>query len=316
MSRQQSKELQAGWKEETTASSLDALLRGRPVSPHGTPEGRVDLRGLMVEKPERVRISDQLSRITKLYEFNRQSIRDVDFSSSVLHEWRVVNSTFKNCIFDNAKMPGYRGYSAVFDTCSFRSSMLRDATMGAKEKGSKTACAYRGCDFSAADLRNVSTEYGRFSGCIFAGSRWYITQTLSAVFEDCDFRDAEIKEVRFDGRRFDSNGLAGLSENKMAGCDFSTARLDGSSFLAIDFRNLTPPLGDRYVLIASYPSRVAIAMDRLRANGSREAAGLAFVFEAEFKAATAMPQDSVGMLDFGILSETQANLLAVVFEIA
>lgn len=311
----QSKELRERWDTETTTFVLDSLLRGRPTSPYGTFEGRVDLRGLVTEKSERVSINDKLARIAKLYEFDRTKVYDVDLSSSILHDWRVVDSTFENCAFDDAKLAGFRSYSAVFKRCRFKSSVLRGATLGAHTKGRRTGSLYEDCDFSGADLRDISTEHGRFARCAFVSSQWSGTQTLSAVFEHCDFCDAEINEVYFDGRRFDSHGLAGLGENKMEGCDFSTSRLEYTGFLAIDFRNLIPPRADRYVLVGNFPSKVEIALDRLKANGSREAAGLAFMFQMEFTAAKVMPPDAVGMLDFGRLSDTDARLLAAVFEI-
>lgn len=317
MSRQQSKEpLRTRWDDETTAFTLDALLRGRPTSAYGTYQGRIDLRGIVIEKSERIRINEKLARIAKLNEFESKTISDVDLSYSVLNDLRVIESTFENCIFDNVKLPDFRAYSARFNGCSFKSASLRDATMGAKETGSKTGSVYQACDFSSADLRDISTEHGRFSECIFVGSQWLGTQTLSAVFENCDFRDAKITRVVFDGRKFDNNGLVGLSENKMKCCDFSTAEITDTSFLAIDFRNLIPPENERYPLIDDFPARVKVALDRLKANGSEEALGLAFIFEGEFRASTVMPPGSVGTLDFGVLSDTEARLLAAVFEVS
>lgn len=315
MSRQQSKELQARWDGETIAFALDSLLRGRPVSPHGSHEGRVDMRGLVVEKSERVRINDQLSKISKLYEFDSKKIRDVDLSYSVLNDLRVNESVFENCIFDGAKLPGLRAYSAEFEKCSFKSALLRDTTLGAKEKGRKTGSLYKSCDFSGADLRDISAEHGRFLNCDFSASQWHGTQTLSAIFENCDFRDASISEVYFDGRKFDTNGLVGLSENKMMGCNFSSAKLEYTGFLAIDFRNLIAPTDGRYVLIPDFPSKVEIAVSRLEANGSREALGLTFIYKMAFTAARVMPNDAVGMLDFGNLSDDNSRLLAAVFEL-
>lgn len=312
----QSEELRERWDTETTAFVLDSLLRARPTSPYGTFGGRVDLRGLVTEKSERVSINEKLAKIAKPYEFDRTKICNVDLSSSILHDWRVVDSKFEDCIFDNAILPGYRAYSAILNRCSFSATSLKDTVMGAKGKGRKTGTAYEDCDFSGADLREVSTEYGRFTRCSFVSSKWYQTQTLTAVFENCDFRDAEIKTVIFDGRRFDDRGLAGLSENKMAGCDFSTARIEDTSFLAIDFRNLIPPNNGRYVAIDDFPLKARVALDRLKANGSEGALALAFIFEGEFTAATVMPEGAVGILDFGILSEAQKRLLSAVFEVA
>ena len=142
-----------------------------------------------------------------------------------------------------------------------------------------------------------------------------MTQTLSAVFEQCDFRQADIDQVRFDGRRFDDNGLVGLNDNNMMGCDFSTAKIYGSAFMAIDFRNLIPPVGEQFSLVDGYPPKVRIAVDRLKAEGSTDAAVVLATYEGEFQGASVLPADARGLLDFGLLSDSEARLLAAVFEI-
>lgn len=315
MSRQ-SKELQTRWELEGAEYALETLLRGHPSSPYGTHDGRVDLRGLAVERPERVRINDDLARIAKIFKFEKKVIRSVDLSYATLPEWRIHGSAFEDCMFDAAKLVSFRTYSAAFKMCSFRNADLREASLGAPVKEGAQGGVYSLCDFSGADLRNISTEDGTFSQCLFVGSRWHGTQTLTTVFEKCDFRDAEISEVFFDGRGFGKRGPSGLGKNKLEGCDFSTAKLYGTSFLAIDFRNVIPPVADRYVLVRDFPRRVEIATDRLAANGTRDAQWLALRFKSEFVAARALPADAVGMLDFGDLSTDDARLLAAVFELS
>jgi len=135
------------------------------------------------------------------------------------------------------------------------------------------------------------------------------------VFEQCDFRQADIDQVRFDGRRFDDNGLVGLNDNNMMGCDFSTAKIYGSAFMAIDFRNLIPPVGEQFSLVDGYPPKVRIAVDRLKAEGSTDAAVVLATYEGEFQGASVLPADARGLLDFGLLSDSEARLLAAVFEI-
>ncbi|WP_165609805.1 pentapeptide repeat-containing protein [Mycolicibacterium peregrinum] len=275
----------------------------------------MDLRGLTIDEPERSRVNENVDRISKVYEFNNLTIRDVDLSHAVLPEWRVVRSSFTNCVFNASTLPSLRTYSATFIDCFFRNASMREASLGAQESKKNAGGVYAGCDFTGADLRDINTDQGRFANCIFAGTRWSNTRTLTAVFENCDFRDAEISEVFFDGRRFDSKGPAGLGENKLKGCDFSTSRLESTSFLAIDFRNLIPPRGEQYVLVTDFPRRVEIASDRLKANGSGDASWLALRYKMEFAAAKFLPKDATGMLDFGGLSDADAKLLAAVFEL-
>ncbi|MHA3019634.1 pentapeptide repeat-containing protein [Mycobacterium sp. BMJ-28] len=314
MSRQSS-ELRSRWDEATTTFVLDSLMRGRPTSPHGTYDNRVDLRGLTIEVPKRSKVNDNLERVSKIYEFNKAAIKNVDFSHSQLPEWRVLTSSFTDCLFESSNLPSLRTYSAKFTRCSFRDSLMREASLGAPEGAKNSGGVYEDCDFTGADLRDINTDHGRFTGCVFVGTQWRNTRMLTAVFENCDFREAVISEVFFDGRKITDKGPAGLGENKLKGCDFSTSRLDGTSFLAIDFRNLIPPRGSQYVLVQDYPARVKVAMDRLKANGSKDASWLAMRYDMEFKASTFLPSDATGMLDFGGLSESEARLLAAVFEV-
>lgn len=311
----QSKELQARWDDETKAFVIDALLRGRPTSPYGTHDGRVDLRGISIEQPKRVKVNENVDRITKTYELSGVKIEGVDLSHAILPEWRILKTSFNDCIFDASSFPSLRTYSGKFVECSFRDSLLREASLGAPAGKKDAGGAYVSCDFTGADLRDANTDHGHFTSCLFIGTQWRKTRTLTAIFENCDFRDADIDEVFFDGRRFDSNGPAGLGENKLKGCDFSTARLEGTSFLAIDFRNLIPPRAARYVLVESYPARVEVALDRLKASGSNDASWLALRYKMEFAASKFLAADAVGMLDFGGLSDSDAGLLAAVFEL-
>lgn len=308
-------ELRDRWDEPSAAASLSSLLRGKPVSPFGTHQGRIDLRGLVIASPGRTRIDENFERIDQIYTFDRVTIQDVDLSESILPEWRVSRTQFQNVVFDRAALPSLRAYSATFRDCSFKHTSLAGATLGALAKGSKRGGQFVGCDFTRADLSAISIEGGHVSHCVFVSTTWEKTHTHDAVLEHCDFRDADITEVTFDGRRFSGGKLAGLSDNKLSGCDFSTARLTDSRFPGIDFRHLSPPKADRYVLVPSYPQRVKVALDRLNANGSKEARFLPMLFKMEFDAAKILPADAVGMIDFGKLSQPQAALLAAVFEV-
>ncbi|WP_236980046.1 MULTISPECIES: pentapeptide repeat-containing protein [Mycobacterium] len=158
MSRQD-KELRTRWSIETTASVIGALSRGRAESPYPDYQGRVDL------------------------------------SYATLPEFRLLESEFTNCVFDQARSPSLRTYSARLSGCSFVSADLRRAQLGARVEARKPGSQYIGCDFQDANLRNVSTDPGSFVDCNFKATKWKGTQTLSTVFEGCNFQDSIIEEV-------------------------------------------------------------------------------------------------------------------------
>lgn len=88
---------------------------------------------------------------------------------------------------------------------------------------------------------------------------------MSAVFEHCDFRGTVLDEVMFDGRDLTlGKGRPNkLGENQLFGCDFSTAALIGTSFIAIDFRYCTVPIGENFMLIDQFPHRCRDALATL-----------------------------------------------------
>ncbi|AYM42056.1 pentapeptide repeat-containing protein [Mycobacteroides chelonae] len=302
------------WDDETTHFAIESLLRGRAVSPHGTHQGRVDLRGLVISAPERVRLDENFSRIAKLYEFQGVEIRDIDASHATLPEWRVIGSSFENCIFDHSKLASFRAYSAVFKQCSFKSSDLREASLGGRAEGRKSRGGlYEDCDFSGADLRGVSTDPGRFTACNFQWTKWKNTRFLSTVLESCDFRYAYLERVFFDGRLFRDNAPTGLGENKLLHCDFSSAELRDTTFLAIDFRNCIAPTGDDFALVDHYPRRVEDALSYLKARSGQDASIAAMVLDADAQSAKFLPDDSVGLVQFEHYPGSGRELIAEAF---
>lgn len=298
MSRQQSSDLRARWDSQATAFVLDALLRGRPASPYGTHDGRVDVRGLTIEESARTKVTDELARLDTIYEFSRISLRDVDFSHSTLSEWRVMDSKFENCVFEFSRLPGFRAYSAVFRKCNFVSADLRGASLGARIKDRKPGGLYENCDFTGANLQRLGTDPGHFVNCNFQFTKWKNTRFLSTVLDSCDFRNATIEGSFFDGRSFRDNAPVGLGENKLKDCDFSTAILIDTSFLAIDFRNCVPPSGEEYALVDQYPRRAQDALGYLKTLSGPEASIAAAVLDADMQSIRLLPGEAVGLIQF------------------
>jgi len=304
-------ELTARWSPDQADTARRSLLRGKPHSPFGNHDGRIDLRGLRF-------CPDDAVHLAKIYDLDAVSVTAVDLSDGTFTQWRMSRTRFVDCRFDRCTFDGLRAYSARFDRCSFIDSDLREASLGGwttRWRRRVYGARYIDCDFTNADLRYLNPGHAQFRGCAFVGSRWRGTRTMSAVFEDCDFRDATLREVMFDGRELGAGIPRRRGENRLAGCDFSTTHLNGCSFLAIDFRDCVPPAGPELVLIDNFPARAQAAMRYLRDQPGSEARTAAAVLDIEAGPAMLLPSDAVGLLDLHSLTSTQRELLTQAFAI-
>lgn len=299
MSRQ-SKELQTRWDGYDAEDVLQALIKGKPVSPFGVINGRVDLRGMTIDQPGSVRESEYFNRISKVFRFAGRSISNVDLSYSVLPEWRIADMRIENSVFIGSRLPSLRVYSSEFVDCAFVDGALTGASLtGRSGRSTEASSRYVKCDFTRADLRKISVDGGYFVDCSFRQSRWRDTRTMSAVFEDCDFSEALLQSVHFDGRMLGGPGKPNrLGQNSMRGCNFSTAKLEDTSFYGVDFRNLTPPTGEQYLLYGQFPSRTAHALELLKAKSSdSQIDELAYrLLENTTTGYDLLPGDAVGLI--------------------
>ena len=91
---------------------------------------------------------------------------------------------------------------------------------------STSAATYVDCDFSDADLRDVNFWQSSLIRCTFAGT---------------------VREVVFDGRML---GEAKPDPNPMDGVDFSAASLRGTDFRAVDLRRVILPNDPDLLLVS------------------------------------------------------------------
>ncbi|WP_285033344.1 pentapeptide repeat-containing protein [Mycolicibacterium sp. lyk4-40-TYG-92] len=305
-------DLAARWMPDQAEAARESLLGGKPQSPFGDHNGRIDLRGL------RIGPADAVNPAKMIYELDRITVTGVDLSDGTYTQCRWSRTKFVDCRFDRSRFDGLRTYSARFDRCSFIDADLREASLGGwtKRWGRRVYGAqYTDCDFTNADLRYLNVGDAWFRGCAFVGSRWLGTRTMSAVFKDCDFRDATLREVTFDGRELGAGIPRRRGTNRLAGCDFTTTHLHGCSFIAIDFRDCVPPAGPELVLIDNFPARAQAAVRYLRAQPHIEAHSAAAVLDIEAGPAMLLPADAVGLLDLQDLNSTQRELLGQAFGI-
>ncbi|RIR81088.1 hypothetical protein D2E65_04425 [Mycobacteroides abscessus] len=185
--------------------------------------------------------------------------------------------------------------------CTFMDSVLTEASLTGKSgRSTEASSRYLRCDFTRADLRKISVDGGYFVDCSFRQSRWRDTRTMSAVFENCDFSEALLQSVHFDGRMLGGPGRPNrLGNNSMRGCNFSSAKLEDTSFYGVDFRNLTPPTGEQYLLYSRFPSRAAHALELLKAKSNDgQIEELAYrLLENTTTGYDLLPGDAVGMIN-------------------
>jgi len=223
-------------------------------------------------------------------------VAGVDLSDGTFTQWRMSRTRFDDCRFDRATFEGLRTYSARFDRCSFIDADLREASLGGwttRWRRRAYGARYTDCNFTNADLRHLNVDHALLRRCSFVGSRWRGTRTMSAVFEECDFRDATLREVMFDGRELGAGVPRRRGTNRLAGCDFSTAHLRDCSFMAIDFRDCVPPAGPGLVLIDTFPARAQAAMRYLHnqpGSQARTAAAILDIAAGRWCGSTMMPR--------------------------
>jgi uncharacterized protein YjbI with pentapeptide repeats len=148
-------------------------------------------------------------------ELRKRRFEGVDFSSQTTANLRLFDCDFIGCCFDHSRFVDLRIWGTSFRRCSFRKAMLREAALGGLIEGRYNV--FEDTEFGDADLRGSSY--------------------VSAIFDRCDFEDANLAKVDFNGSRFASCRFAGeLRETKFAAVAFGHEDLEPNCMLDVDFR--------------------------------------------------------------------------------
>ncbi|MEO7719517.1 MAG: pentapeptide repeat-containing protein [Capsulimonas sp.] len=223
---------------------LEALKKRRPLASLGFLEkydGRWDLRGFVFPSATVTPVSEfdhhVVSRVEGMAELRKTVLQDVDFSHAVLSD-----SVWEYCVWQNVRCCEAEVKNVRFRVCNltdvdFQNSDLRDCRF-ADNRGKNASRlervtfahsdlrrsahgieTYHECDFSYANLADVSFEGASFIRCKFAGlmesvsfflhSRLTITgffpwlnanpEKISSRFENVDFTKAILMGVDFRG---------------------------------------------------------------------------------------------------------------------
>ena len=220
--------------------------------------GRVDLRGTVFP-----------GETTNL---QGVQLRNIDFSAAALSNFRFVDCVIEDCAFDQANCRDWRLWGTKVVDCSFGGADLRNSSLGAWRDGrgntftrvsfisaklsdvGTTAAVYEDCDFSFADLRNVNFWQSSLIRCKFAGV---------------------VREVTFDGRML---GEGKPDANPMLDVDFTEAEFDGCDFRGVDFSSVRLPRDHDLVLIdnAELLERAVAGLPEARTDESAVLARMIF----------------------------------------
>ena len=145
---------------ERAEKAVACLMAGRPLSglDLGTFTGRIDLRGLPVPIPRRLRrfetagwFAEELGELVK---FQNARLENLDLSGAQLPSLRFHDSQITGCLFEGANCQDWRLWGTEVTDCGFAAANLRQAAVGTWHNGRRNA--WRRADFSNADFRVIS----------------------------------------------------------------------------------------------------------------------------------------------------------------
>lgn len=164
-----------------------------------------------------------------------------------------------DCRFDTANCKGWSLWGCRVEDTSFEDAVLADAAMAGwhHRRPKKYANEWRRVDFRRADLRGTSHSH--------------------ELYEDCDFTDARLDDVDFDGSRHVRSRFAGIlrdvifsrrplgrrhgEPNPMKDVDLTDATLMDVEFRGLDLLSTRLPQSPDHV---TYRPRSAVAVQVLR----------------------------------------------------
>jgi len=115
---------------------------------------------------------------------------DVSWKHSIWVDCVLTKATFERCFFDGAKLDALMD-DAVFRHCTFVECRVAAKSQMLGRGGRRLR--FEHCDFSGAQLKNLTIRGGRFVECQFAGAR----------FVQCDLKGTQFVGQRPDDGQFE-----------------------------------------------------------------------------------------------------------------
>jgi uncharacterized protein YjbI with pentapeptide repeats len=260
-----------------------ALLSGEPLDRLGLPtvNGRIDLRGLVAQQPTVAHESTtpiaDVKRLANITEVRGARWRGIDFSNSRLDSVRLIHSSIEDCCFDEAQCHDWRMWATTISNCTFRNADLRRSSFGGVDEGQRNA--FRGVDFTRADLRQTGHKAAEMSGCTFVDTNLTKVDFQGTVFVNCVFA-GELREVLFYRHAFEGETFP---PNEMKGVDFRRARFRDVEFRGLDMDQVTWPEDANHIVVEDYKVTLNRMLDVMRDRSDKPARMLKAVLEMELK---------------------------------
>jgi uncharacterized protein YjbI with pentapeptide repeats len=215
---------------ENLTRVLECLKKGKTLGNLdfiNTHKGRLDLRGFTFpdcRTEEKFSIDGyEVELLEEVPVFKKTIVANADFSGGKLGPSIWKKCTFKNVLFDEANLSGFKARGCRFDSVSFLKADVRGAAflrlkrqdtilqnVTFRESDMRTVVfdmpMIEGCDFSFANLKKVNFSGSRFKNCKFAGLveevffrgyNPYQRRKIRNPMESIDFSEAELRNVAF-----------------------------------------------------------------------------------------------------------------------
>ncbi|HCT75293.1 MAG TPA: hypothetical protein DGT23_01595 [Micromonosporaceae bacterium] len=226
---------------------LSRLIAGQDLGtlPLDIVDGRFDLRGLAVPKPQAsaprtytvkmpdgVQFTQTWVSLGGLIEFKNVRLEDLDLRAADLPHLRFFHTTIANCRFDRAGCQDWRLWASEVTSCSFVGADLSDLSVGAFHDGRSNRLV--GNDFTRANLSGSRTRYWGVADvidCDFSHARIVDVNFFQASLIRCTFAGT-LRDVIFDGRVLEP-------ERKTVGNPMEEIDMSGvTAFEDVDFRGV------------------------------------------------------------------------------
>jgi uncharacterized protein YjbI with pentapeptide repeats len=198
----------------------------------GSVDGLLDLRGISFGGRS-VELQDRL-------------VTGIALDSADLTAFRFVGCTVRDCRFDRAFCVDWRVWTTDMSHCSFVGANFLGSSLGVWRPGERRGNVYDHVRFTSAKMRRISTTAATYVDCDFSDADLRQINFWQSSLVRCTFAGA-VREVVFDGRM---KGEAKPDPNPMHGVDFSAARLHGTDFRGIDLRRVILPKNPDLLLVA------------------------------------------------------------------
>lgn len=244
---------------------LARLLAGRPLSelPLETVDGRVDLRGLVVPKPQAsspktytVKLPDGVEftqtwvTLDGLIEFKGVELKDLDLRAANLPHLRFFHTRIDNCRFDKAGCQDWRLWASDIVDSSFDGADLTDLSVGAHYDGKPNRLER--LNLRQASLSGTRTRYwgvAEVTDCDFSFATIDDVNFFQASLVRCTFAGA-LRKVIFDGRVLKPEEKS--SPNPMEDIDMTGVTVfEGVSFRGVHFDRIRLPENPDIVVVKS-----------------------------------------------------------------